>query len=118
MKPLPIPDNEQITAMLSGSILDLLREYVPSPEFTDFRKYLTVSRQKLLDYLAHHPEMTESYYRHQQSLHAIHDVNVIGPFDEGFAVCTMDHGVPTDRRIFKTLAEAVTEHVLCSHGMH
>jgi hypothetical protein len=118
MKSLPIPDIDQIRAMLNGSIYDLLCNYVENPPRYDFRKCLTINRQKLVDYLRRNPGDAEAYFQKQKQARTTHDVERMWEEDGEYIVATMDHGNARDVRRFKSLAEAVAEHLLVSFGMY
>lgn len=118
MKSLPIPEDEQIRAMLNGSIYDLLQNYDVEPELVDFRKFITVNRQRLIDFLSAHSAEAENYFRKHSAIEATHDVEKIWRDGTEYVTAWMDHGLPRSTRRFVTLGEAVAEHILVSHGMY
>ena len=118
MKTLPIPETEQMRSMLDGSIYDLLCEYVNDPPRYGFRRFLTVDRQTLVDFLLKNHEAAERYFERQEQVQAGHDVERIWEEDGEYTVSTMDHGSRGAVRRFSSLAEAVAEHVLVSYGMY
>ena len=117
MLTLPIPQSDQIEAMLSGKVYDLLGLYISRPEDVDFRRYLTISRGDLIDYLRTHPATAERYLKWQLSNQGTHDIERL--FQEGaeYVVASMDHGKRLNPSYFRSLEEAVAEHVLACHGM-
>ena len=118
MKPLPIPEIEQMNAMLDGSAFNLACDYVEAPSRYDLKKYLTITRQILVDFLASNPEKAEAYFQKHRHSSGTHDVERI--WDEGreYLVASMDHGHPRSIRHFRSLPEAVAEHLLVSYGMY
>lgn len=118
MNTLPIPEEDQIRAMLNGSIYDLLRNYNVQPERVDFRKFITVNRQKLINFLSSHNGEAETYFQKYSKIEATHDVEKISRDGANYMTAWMDHGQPRSTRRFTTLGEAVAEHVLVSHGMY
>ena len=118
MKTSPIPEDDQIRAMLGGSVYELLQNYDVQLERIDFRKFITVDRQKLIDFLTSHPAAADSYFRKHSVSEAIHDVEKIWRDRSEYVTAWMDHGRPLSTRRFATLGEAVAEHVLVVHGMY
>jgi hypothetical protein len=117
MKLLPIPENEQLYALVNGSLYQLVSEYVehPSPAL---KKYLTINRQTLLGFLLKNLDKAEAYFYKQKQTKATHDVERMWEENGEYIVASMDHGNARCVRRFKSLAEAVTEHVLVSYGMY
>lgn len=118
MKALPIPETDQMRAMLDGSIYDLLCKYVENPPRYDFRRFLTVHRHTLIDFLLKNHDMAETYFEKQRQVQTTHDVERMWEEDGKYVVASMDHGNARSVRQFKSLAEAVAEHVLVSYGMY
>jgi hypothetical protein len=118
MKSLPIPDTDQMSALLDGSILDLLREYIVDPPRWDFRKLLTIDRQKLIAFLQNNPVKTEAYFQKQKQSKRTHDVLRIWEEDGEYVVAWMDHENPRFPERFKSMAESVAQHVLVTYGMY
>ncbi|MBK8402492.1 MAG: hypothetical protein IPL29_16045 [Propionivibrio sp.] len=118
MNILPIPEEEQIRALLDGAIYDLLRNYVVHPERVDFRKFITLNRQKLIDFLSVHTDEAENYFRKHSATTATHDAEKIWRDGSEYVTAWLDHGQLRSTRRFATLGEAVAEHILVSHGMY
>jgi hypothetical protein len=120
MKPLPIPETEQLDAMVNGSIWSLLKDYTKDVERVDFREFITINRQKLVYYLVVNPNMAEAYFNEQLKANTIATHDIAKAWQEGsiYFVAWMDHGRPRNPRRFKTLAETVAELVLVNHGMY
>jgi hypothetical protein len=118
MNPLPISENDQIRAMLTGSIFDLLRDFTEKPELVDIRKYITISRQQLIEFLFTHPDLSDSYFKKHSGMIAVHDVEIMMKDGAGYLTAWMDHGHQVSTKRFATLAEAIAEHVLVTHGMY
>lgn len=118
MKALPIPETEQIQAMLSGSIRDLLTGYIENPPQYDFRKFLTVNRQTLIDFLLNNPVKAKTYFENKRQIQTTHDVEKIWEENGEYFIASMNHGNARSIRQFRSLAEAVAEHVLVSYGMY
>ena len=118
MKSLPVPKSEQINAMLNGTIFDLLRDYTDNPKSVDFRKFLTITRQDLTDYLTAHRDEAEAYFQKQLVFQGTHDVERLFQQGSEYVVVSMDHGQRKCPRPFHSLAEAVAEQVLVNHGMY
>jgi hypothetical protein len=120
VKPLPIPEAEQLDAMLNGSFQKLLSDYIEKPPKFDFKKYITIDRRKLVKYLNENPNAATTFFQGQLKIDtlAAHDVEKIWQERDDYVVAWMDHGSPRNPRRFKTLAEAVAELVLVSYGMY
>jgi hypothetical protein len=117
MKSLPVPEIEQIQAMLNGSIYDVLEQYVDNPRASDFRRFITVNRQRLIEHLVEHSDAAEEYFQRHANYLGGHDIERIRKADSGYVVVSMDHGKETCERHFHSLPDAVAEHILLNHGM-
>jgi hypothetical protein len=118
MKASPIPEDAQIRAMLDGSIYTLLGDYVRTPEQTDFRKFITVTRQRLINFLSAHPEIAENYFQKHSSIETFHDTGKIWRDGSDYLTAWIDHGQAQYTKRFSRIAEAVAEHVLVAHLMY
>jgi hypothetical protein len=120
MKSLPIPEIEQMSAMLGNSFDNLLSNYVENPPKWDFRKFITVNRQKLIEFLVANPEKAKAYFQQQMEVKskATHDVAKIWLEGNNYFVAWMDHGRARNPKQFKTIAEAAAEIVLVNYGMY
>jgi hypothetical protein len=117
MKSLPIPEIEQLNALVSGSLYQLVSDYVENPS-PALKKYLTINREILIGFLLKNPDRAEAYFQKQEQVKATHDVEKMWEENEEYIVASMDHGNARSVRRFKSLAEAVAEHVLVSYGMY
>lgn len=115
---MQISKEDQIRAMLDGSIFTLLCDYGADPKQVDFRRLINVRRQDIIVFLAEHPNLAENYFQKHSSVEATHDVGKIWQNGSEFLTAWLDHGQSQSPRRFKTLGEAVAEHVLISHGMY
>jgi hypothetical protein len=115
---MQIPNENQIRAMLDGRVFDLLRDYGVEPERIDFRRLITVRRQDLIDFLSTHSDVAEDYIRKHSLVAATHDVGKIWQEGSEYLTAWLDHGKVLSPHRFKTLGEAVAEHVLVAHGMY
>jgi hypothetical protein len=113
-----IPEEDQLNAMLEGSVYELACKHVQHPSRYDLKRYLTVDRRQLVDFLIAHPYKAQAYFDKQKRNHATHDVERIWKEGQQYCLASMDHGNARDVRCFGTLAEAVAEHVLVSYGMY
>jgi hypothetical protein len=118
MEALNIPKQEQLKAILSDSVLALAERYVENPSPYNLKRYLTINRAELIDYLRLHPEETQRYFDAQQSSQATHDVLRVWIENNHYLVGYMDHGSPADVTAFDDLPEALAEFILCSYGMY
>ena len=116
--PMDIPAQQQISAMLNGTLPVLLRDRGMDPERVDLRKFITVDRDALSEYLAAHPDEAAAYFSRHEMSNASHDVARLSRDGDAYVTCWMDHGAALSVRRFATLNEAVAEHVLMSHGMY
>jgi hypothetical protein len=113
-----IPEETQIRAMLEHSVDEMLRQYVDNVSSYNLRKYLTVRRSRIVEFLNTHPELTEAYFRRHSAIQRSHDAENIWQEGPDYVTAWMDHGHPQSIRRFKTLPEAVAEHVLVEYGMY
>lgn len=119
MKSLPIPEIEQLNAMLDSSFVPLLGNYIADADRVDFRKYITINRQKLIEFLIANPDKAKAYfYKQEVDTGATHDVPKHWQEGNNYFVAWMDHGHPRNPRQFKTLTEAVAELVLVDYGIY
>ena len=118
MKQHTIPKEEQIKALVQGSIYVLLKEYLANPQIVDFRKYISVTRADLEAFLSQNPQVAETYFQKYRDRESIHEVQMIEKVGSLYKVYEMDHSMPRFERSFSTLYEAVAEHILRSHGLY
>ena len=120
VKPFPIPEIEQMNAMIDGSFDNLLSNYVENPPKWDFRKFITINRQKLIEFLDANSDKAKTYFQKQVEVKskATHDVAKIWQEGNNYFVAWMDHGRARNPRQFNTIAEAVAELVLVNYGMY
>ncbi|HZF01016.1 MAG TPA: hypothetical protein VE344_03885 [Methylomirabilota bacterium] len=120
MKTFPIPETDQIRAMLNNSFYELLKEYTEHPPKYDFKKFITINRQKLVEFLTANPLEAKTYFQNQNKIVSIanHDIFKIWQEGRNYYVAWMDHGNPRNPRQFDMLAEAVAEFVLVNYGMY
>jgi hypothetical protein len=114
---LAIPEHQQIVAMLKGTIYELLSQHVEGPVPVDFRKFITIDRTKLIDYLQRHPQETRDYFASHADI-GTNDTQRLFEREGKFFVAWMDHGRARSERQFPNLAEAVAEYVLIAHGLY
>jgi hypothetical protein len=113
-----IPQEDQLNAMAEGSVYEMVCKYVQNPSRYDLKQYLSVNRRQLIDFLNTHPSKAQAYFDKQKNNQATHDVETIWKEGQDYCVASMDRGKARDVRCFRTLAEAVAEHVLVSYGMY
>jgi hypothetical protein len=115
---MSIPPETQIHAMLDGTIYTLLRRFIQDPERVDIRRFITINRQDLIDFLSINPAKATEYFDRHSRIQAVHDIETISREDDGYVTAWLDHGHRTNLRRFGSLPEAVAEHVLISHGLY
>jgi len=113
----PLPKEEQMRAMLTGQSLRLIKECYSDANEVNFGKYLTVTKSELISFLKKEPLLTQDYANRNKFEAPRHDVYTILPAKKGYAVGWLDHGRLRDPIKFKTLEEAVAEHVFIQHGI-
>jgi hypothetical protein len=118
MDRLPVSKEDQINAMLNGTLFHLLGKYLDNPLRTDFRKLITVQRPDIIAYLHEHPQTAEAYFQKQLVDAPNHDVGTIFHRGNRYIVVTMFHGEERFPRWFNSIGEAVAEHVLLNVGMY
>ena len=55
-----IPQEDQLNAMVEGSVYELARKYVQNPSRYDLKRYLNVNRRQLIDFLIANPSRTQT----------------------------------------------------------
>jgi len=118
MKAVPIPETEQMDAMLNQSVYELACNYYENPNQYDLRRYLTVNRRKLVCFLKANPDKAEVYFQKNKNIQATHDVERIWQEGSRYIVASMFHGQVKSPERFRSLPKAVAEHVLVSYGMY
>lgn len=118
MKPLPIPKSEQIAALLNGSFFNLLSDYVENPKYLNTRKFITITRQDLVEYLNVNPDKANAFFAKELENNTTHDVARIWREENEYVVAWMDHGEPRNRRAFHGLAEAIADLVIATYGIY
>jgi hypothetical protein len=114
MKPLPIPEEEQLRALSFGlkDTYQLLTEYLGDlNKALNFRQYITVTKAQLAEYVRRHPDRA---VRHVTgSTHPKgHELPVLERVDGKYRVYELDHNRPRYVREFVDLAEAVAEYLM------
>jgi hypothetical protein len=112
-----ISKKDQIVALLTGKIDVLVADRL-GKSVVDFRPYLSVTRGDVEEFLGSHPGEAEKYYAEKSQCEPLHDRHLIGMRDGKYLVAWSDHGRTRFERLFATLAEAVADHVLVTHGMN
>jgi hypothetical protein len=102
---------------LTGRIYELIADRL-GKSVVDVRRYLTVTRSDIEEFLRLHPAEADRYFEEKARREAANDTDVIGLRDGKYLVAWRDHGRNRFERSFPTVAEAVAEHVLVTHGMN
>jgi hypothetical protein len=113
----PISKEEQIVALLTGKIYELVANRL-GKSVVDVRPYLSVTRGDVEEFLQAHPAEAEKYFEEKSQREPLPDRDLIGMRDGKYLVAWSDHGQSRFERSFPTLAEAVADHVLVTHGMN
>jgi hypothetical protein len=113
----PISKEEQIVALLTGKVYKLIASRL-GKSVVDVRRYLNVTRDELEEFLRVHPAEAERYFEEKSRRQPMPDTDVIGLRDGKYMVAWRDHDRNRFERSFPTMAEAVADHVLVTHGMN
>ena len=114
MKPLPIPEEEQLQALSGGlrDVYQLLTEYLGDlNKALDFRQRITVTKAQLAEYLRRHPELAERHVS-ESSDAKYHEFPVLERADGKYRVYEVDHDGPRYVREFVDLADAAAEYLM------
>ena len=104
-------------ALLEGRIYEVLRPYLDK-EVVDFRPYLSVTRSDIVAFLTSRPAIADKYFAEHSRRQIYHDGVRLWRSGVQYHIADMDHGKPRSEKRFDSLAEAVAEHVLITHGMY
>lgn len=118
MNSLPIPETDQINAILTDSVYELVCKYVDNPSPYNLKQYLTIDRKKITDFLTQHPDKAAIYFKKHASTEPTHDIEQIWKENSNYVVASMDHGKPHFVRRFHSLSKATAEHMLVTYGMY
>ena len=113
-KPLPIPEQEQLEALATGlkEVYRLLTEYLGDlNKIPDFKKYITVTKEQLANYLRREPGLAERHVS-APSDPKYHESPVLERASGKYRVYEVDHGNPRDVREFSDLADAASEYLM------
>lgn len=115
MKPLPIPEQEQLKAFASGlkEVYRLLSEYLGDLNYApDFRKFITISRNQLAEYLKLHPELIYPHISGSVK-QKLHEFPVLEKMKDGkYRVYEIDHGKPWNVQEFTELTHAAATYLM------
>ena len=111
---IQIPKNEQLRALAAGLVdfYQLIESHTGGPVLTDFRKFLTVTKPELIEYLRQHPGMSERHVMPDSSLASMHDLPALYETGARWAVCWTDHGRKTDEQTYDNLEEAAADYLM------
>jgi len=113
-----IPSKEaQLKAMAEGNLYELLTKYVEDPLRVDVRKYLTISKSDLVNYLKTNKTDVGRIYREFPCRSDIHDVPCIEENQNGYEVSWLDHGRKCFTKSYRTMEEAAAVFLLSQIGM-
>src|ERR1051326_2128771 len=104
MRHLPIPKEDQISALLERRFAALVGEYVQHPD-SSMGKYITISKPEALKFLKDNPKLLKEYFEFLQKNRGFHDVFVINRVNSSYEVAWMDHGVARFPRHHSVLEE-------------
>jgi hypothetical protein len=114
MKPLPIPEEEQLQALCGGlkDTYQLLTEYLGDlNKALDFRQYITVSRAQPAEYVRRHPERAERHVSESMDPKSP-EFPVLERVDGKYRVYEIDRGQRRYVMEFVDLADAVAEYLM------
>ena len=113
-----IPVEAQIDALAKLKVYDLLAAHGVQVDYhrTDPRRFLTVTRQQVIDYFQRHLDVAELHLIPHPSKRPHHDHLCIERRGQRFAVFDMDHGQPRDERFYESLPEAAADFVAWTYA--
>jgi hypothetical protein len=115
MKPPDIPYQDQIQAVATLSVHELLKKYVEDERYRLVPSlYLKIEKADLIDFFKANPSVALEHLANcesnRQKIHT--DTNILLRDGERFIVAGLDHGKLFGRKEFQTLEEACAEYVL------
>lgn len=117
--PLPAAPEDQIKAMLDGSIHHLARRYD-----VDESDFITVDHRMLVEYFSKNSHIAEEYFQRwatdvasDGSLERLSDVEIMYREGAGFVIASVDHGKIVCPRRYRTLVGTVADFVGMGYGI-
>jgi len=109
-----IPKEEQILALANGltSVYALIKRYTGQPIMSDFRRFITISKNDLINFLTIHPEYSYKHIKTDDEAERMHDLPVLLSQNDQWIVCWMDHGRKTEINIYNNLPEAAANYLM------
>ena len=104
--------------MLSGGVGALLADCMDNPPQYDFKKVLTVKRNDVIDFLNKNTDQATAYWQRHGMVSVPHDAEELYQEGDEYLVAWIDHGKRRWIKRFKSLPEAIAEHVLVAYGMY
>ena len=109
-----ISKDEQLRALADGlpGVYKLIERITGSPVNSDFRDFISVTKQELKQYLSDHPELAGKHVQSSEDVAGAHDVPVLIAEGGKWIVCWMDHGERTNEKTYGNLAEAAANYLM------
>jgi hypothetical protein len=111
MKPLRISKQDQINALLDGSIYRLVRQH-GGPEYVNLSEWLDITRSELEDFFDANPGLAEEYFRRIEPRQPSADGLKIERDRANYRVVTLTHnGTVVFPHAFDNLNDAVAAYL-------
>jgi len=109
-----IPVDEQLAALADGlpSLYSLIENYTGGPIKTDFREFVTVSKEELAEYLRRDIALAEKHVITENEALRLHDHPVLLNENKMWLVCWIDRGSKTNKAYYSELAEAAANYLM------
>jgi len=114
---IPISREQQLEAIVSGTFMSLLSQYLPDPTMVDIRKYISVSKEELQRYIEATPSAAlEIHSRAKCNLH-VHDRFCLEQQGEEYFLYWLDHGKKRFGETFTTEIDALLAYLYKEYGL-
>lgn len=112
-----IPRDQQLDAIVRGTFMSLLSQYLDDPTMVDIRKYISVTKEELHKYIEATPlAVFEVLGRAKCDPHA-HDRFCLEQKGEEYFLYWLDHGRKRFGEKFSTRIDALVAYLYKEHGL-
>jgi hypothetical protein len=114
-----ISKEEQIKAIIEGRLFRLLKRHgVIDPSMVDIRRYVTVGKTDIHQFLIDNPTLAHVYFDQHKTTQVGHDVPGLVKENDKYVVFWFYHGKRRDIVEFSSINEAVAKHIILWLGLY
>ena len=112
-----IPRDQQLEAIVSGTFMTLLSQYLSDPSLVDIRKYISVTKVELQKYIETKPFIASEILNRAKYNPLTHDRFCLEQRGEEYFLYWLDHGQKRFGEKFPALVDALVAYLYKEHGL-